>query len=66
MFPPRNSQLSIENFALISGYEFTWKWGGQWSLENISIFKGGVAAALYGSAGVNGARVITTKKGSKG
>src|SRR5436190_2319450 len=35
-------------------------------IENISVLKGGVAAALYGSAGVNGALVITTKKGSRG
>ncbi|PLK46206.1 SusC/RagA family TonB-linked outer membrane protein [Emticicia sp. TH156] len=35
-------------------------------IENISILKGGQAATLYGSAGINGALVITTKKGSKG
>jgi TonB-linked SusC/RagA family outer membrane protein len=35
-------------------------------IENISVLKGGVAAALYGSAGVNGALIITTKKGSRG
>jgi TonB-linked SusC/RagA family outer membrane protein len=35
-------------------------------IENISILKGGQAAALYGSAGINGALVIATKKGEKG
>ena len=35
-------------------------------IENVSVLKGGAAAALYGSDGVNGALVITTKKGSKG
>lgn len=35
-------------------------------VDNISILKGGVAATLYGSDGVNGALVITTKKGQKG
>ncbi|MEY2917464.1 MAG: hypothetical protein RIS73_1178 [Bacteroidota bacterium] len=35
-------------------------------IESISVLKGGVAATLYGSDGVNGALVITTKKGTKG
>ena len=35
-------------------------------VENVSILKGGQAATLYGSAGVNGALVITTKQGTKG
>lgn len=35
-------------------------------IDNISILKGGQAATLYGSAGINGALVITTKRGSKG
>jgi TonB-linked SusC/RagA family outer membrane protein len=35
-------------------------------IENVSVLKGGQAATLYGSAGANGAIVITTKKGSKG
>jgi len=35
-------------------------------VDNVSILKGGQAATLYGSAGVNGALVITTKQGSKG
>jgi TonB-dependent SusC/RagA subfamily outer membrane receptor len=35
-------------------------------IENVSILKGGQAATLYGSAGINGAIVITTKKGVKG
>ena len=35
-------------------------------IDNVSILKGGQAATLYGSAGINGAMVITTKKGSKG
>ncbi len=35
-------------------------------IESISILKGGQAATLYGSDGVNGALVITTKKGTKG
>jgi TonB-dependent SusC/RagA subfamily outer membrane receptor len=35
-------------------------------IDNVSVLKGGVAAALYGSAGVNGALVITTKKGARG
>ncbi|WP_337042977.1 SusC/RagA family TonB-linked outer membrane protein [Emticicia sp. 17c] len=35
-------------------------------IDNISILKGGQAATLYGSAGINGAMVITTKRGSKG
>src|SRR5438034_1214401 len=33
-------------------------------IESISILKGGQAATLYGSDGVNGAIVITTKKGT--
>ena len=35
-------------------------------VESVSVLKGGVAATLYGSDGVNGALVITTKKGTKG
>lgn len=35
-------------------------------IDNVSILKGGQAATLYGSAGINGALVITTKKGDKG
>ncbi|MFN8357810.1 MAG: SusC/RagA family TonB-linked outer membrane protein [Spirosomataceae bacterium] len=35
-------------------------------IESVSILKGGQAATLYGSAGINGAMVITTKKGAKG
>jgi TonB-linked SusC/RagA family outer membrane protein len=35
-------------------------------VENISVLKGAQAATLYGSDGVNGALVITTKRGSKG
>lgn len=35
-------------------------------IENVSILKGGQAATLYGSAGINGAIVITTKRGAKG
>lgn len=35
-------------------------------IESITILKGGQAATLYGSDGVNGALVITTKKGSAG
>jgi TonB-linked SusC/RagA family outer membrane protein len=35
-------------------------------VDNVSILKGGQAATLYGSAGVNGALVITTKQGTKG
>jgi TonB-linked SusC/RagA family outer membrane protein len=35
-------------------------------IENVTVLKGGQAATLYGSAGVNGAIIITTKKGKKG
>jgi hypothetical protein len=35
-------------------------------VENVAVLKGGQAATLYGSAGVNGALVITTKQGNKG
>lgn len=35
-------------------------------IENVTILKGGQAATLYGSAGINGAVVITTKKGTQG
>lgn len=35
-------------------------------VETVTILKGGQAATLYGSAGVNGALVITTKTGDKG
>ena len=35
-------------------------------IESITVLKGGQAATLYGSDGVNGALVITTKKGGKG
>lgn len=35
-------------------------------IDNISILKGGQAATLYGSAGINGALIITTKRGTKG
>jgi len=35
-------------------------------IESVTILKGGQSATLYGSAGVNGAVVITTKKGTKG
>lgn len=34
-------------------------------IENISVLKGGAAAALYGSRGQNGVIMITTKKGSR-
>ena len=33
-------------------------------IENISVLKGGAAAALYGTRGANGVILITTKKGS--
>ena len=35
-------------------------------IESVTVLKGGQAATLYGSAGVNGALIITTKKGQKG
>ena len=35
-------------------------------IESITVLKGGQAGTLYGSAGVNGALVITTKRGNKG
>jgi len=35
-------------------------------VESVSILKGGQAATLYGSQGVNGAIIITTKRGAKG
>jgi TonB-linked SusC/RagA family outer membrane protein len=35
-------------------------------VESVSILKGGQAATLYGSAGINGALVITTKPGARG
>ena len=35
-------------------------------IENVTVLKGGQAATLYGSSGINGAIVITTKKGGKG
>jgi TonB-linked SusC/RagA family outer membrane protein len=35
-------------------------------IESISVLKGGQAGTLYGSLGVNGALVITTKRGSSG
>ncbi len=35
-------------------------------IESVTVLKGGQAATLYGSAGINGAIVITTKKGAKG
>ena len=35
-------------------------------VESVTVLKGGQAATLYGSAGVNGALVITTKQGDKG
>ncbi len=35
-------------------------------IESVTVLKGGQAATLFGSQGVNGALVITTKKGSKG
>ncbi|RAJ97872.1 TonB-linked SusC/RagA family outer membrane protein [Larkinella arboricola] len=35
-------------------------------IESVSILKGGQAATLYGSAGINGALIITTKKGAQG
>jgi TonB-linked SusC/RagA family outer membrane protein len=34
-------------------------------IDNISVLKGQAAAALYGSRGVNGVIMVTTKKGSK-
>jgi len=35
-------------------------------IENISILKGANAAAIYGSQGVNGVILVTTKKGNQG
>ncbi len=35
-------------------------------VESVTVLKGGQAATLYGSQGVNGALVITTKRGTKG
>jgi TonB-linked SusC/RagA family outer membrane protein len=35
-------------------------------VESVSVMKGGQAATLYGSQGVNGAIIITTKKGQRG
>src|SRR5690349_9574267 len=34
-------------------------------IENVTVLKGGQAATLYGTDGVNGVLMITTKKGSK-
>ena len=34
-------------------------------IENINVIKGAQGAALYGAQGVNGAIIVTTKKGSK-
>lgn len=35
-------------------------------VESVTVLKGGQAATLYGSQGINGALIITTKKGQKG
>ena len=35
-------------------------------VESVTILKGGQAATLYGSQGINGALIITTKRGQKG
>ena len=35
-------------------------------IENVSVMKGGSAAALYGSAAANGVIYVTTKKGDRG
>jgi TonB-linked SusC/RagA family outer membrane protein len=35
-------------------------------IESITVLKGGQAATLYGSDGINGALIITTKRGQKG
>ena len=35
-------------------------------IESITVLKGGQAATLYGSQGINGAIVVTMKKGQKG
>lgn len=35
-------------------------------IEDVNVLKGANAAALYGSEGVNGVLIVTTKKGSKG
>jgi len=35
-------------------------------IESITVLKGGQAATLYGSQGINGALIITTKRGQKG
>ena len=35
-------------------------------IENINVLKGTAAASLYGSLGINGAIMITTKKGKGG
>ena len=35
-------------------------------VESITVLKGGQAATLYGSQGINGALIITTKRGQKG
>ncbi len=35
-------------------------------IESVTVLKGGQAATLYGSQGVNGALVITTKRGTNG
>ncbi len=35
-------------------------------IESVTVLKGGQAATLYGSDGVNGAIIVTTKKGTKG
>jgi TonB-linked SusC/RagA family outer membrane protein len=35
-------------------------------VESVTVLKGGQAATLYGSQGINGAIIITTKRGQKG
>ena len=35
-------------------------------IDNINVLKGTAAAAFYGSLGINGAIMITTKKGKSG
>ncbi|HTE10011.1 MAG TPA: SusC/RagA family TonB-linked outer membrane protein [Chitinophagaceae bacterium] len=61
-FPPPSSTDPTSNTASTSPLSLL----NPNDIDNISILKGGQAATLYGSDGVNGVIVITTKKGTKG
>ncbi|WP_338875298.1 SusC/RagA family TonB-linked outer membrane protein [Spirosoma sp. SC4-14] len=57
--------LVVDGVPTTSGNYDLWNLNAN-DIESINVLKGTAAAALYGAAGINGAIMVTTKKGKQG